>query len=152
MEKRSEVIPYEPDPTGLVNRLQKPVWCFLSNNCRIIVSNEIWKRNPSKADKAIFNSFLHHLSFWLDFYQMNQWKNKCCSLNFKAMVFKNVLFHSQYAQLGLIIYQALISHSIPSTWEIFCKKPLVKTCKNEWKQAANLPLFFLPSNNNTYIV
>ena len=67
------------------------------------------------------------------------------------MMLKTVLFHPRYVKLGSVIYPTLIGHSFPSQWEIFCRKPLSKTCKNERKQQAKFPFVLLPSNNDSWV-
>ena len=74
---------------------------------------------------------------------------KSCSLNIKAMILKTVLFYPRHVKLGSVIYPPLISDSFPSKLEIFCRKPLSKTCKNEWKHQAKFPFVLLPSNNDS---
>ena len=64
---------------------------------------------------------------------------------------KTVLFYPRYVKLGSVIYPALIYHSFPSKQEIFCIKPLSKTCKNERKQQAKFPFVLLPSNNDFWM-
>ena len=76
---------------------------------------------------------------------------KSCSLNIKSIILKTVLFYSRYVQLGSVIYPALIGHSFPSIWEIFCRKPLSKTCKNEGKRRTTFLFVFLPSNNDIHM-
>ena len=59
---------------------------------------------------------------------------KLTSLNIILMTLKTIsFFNSRYVQYGSIIYPAFIGHSFPSKWDIFCRKALSKTCKNEWK-------------------
>ena len=65
------------------------------------------------------------------------------------MVLKTVLFYPRYVKLGSVIFPALIGHSFPSKKEIFWRKPLSKTCKNERKQQAKFPFVLLPSNNDS---
>ena len=67
------------------------------------------------------------------------------------MALKTVLFYPQYVKLGSVIYPALIGHSFPSKMEIFCRKPLSKTFKNERKQQAKFPFVLLPSNNDSWV-
>ena len=67
------------------------------------------------------------------------------------MMLKIVLFYLRCVKLGSVIYLALIGHSFPSKWEIFCRKPLSKTCKNERKQQAKFPFVLLPSNNDSWM-
>ena len=62
---------------------------------------------------------------------------------------KTALFYARYVKLSSVIYPALISHSFPSKYEIFCRKPLSKTCKNEPKQQAKFPFVLLPDNNDS---
>ena len=76
---------------------------------------------------------------------------KSCSLNIKAMILKIVLFYSRYVKLDSVIYPALICHSFPSKWEIFCRKPLLETCKNKRKHQAKVPFVLLPSNNDFWM-
>ena len=74
---------------------------------------------------------------------------KSCSLNIKAIMLKTALFYPRYVKLGSVIYPALISHSFPSKYEIFCRRTLSKTCKNERKQQANFPFVLLLGNNDS---
>ena len=67
------------------------------------------------------------------------------------MVLKIVLFYPRYVKLGSVIYPALIGHSFPSKKVIFCRKPLLKTCKNEQKQQAKFPFVLLSSNNDFWM-
>ena len=67
------------------------------------------------------------------------------------MILKTVLFYPRYVKLGSVTYAALIDHSFPSKKEIFCRKPLSKTCKNERKQQAKFPFVLLPSNNDSWM-
>ena len=69
----------------------------------------------------------------------------------KAMIFKTVLFYPRYVKLCSVTYPALIAHSFPSKLEIFCRKPLSKTCKNKRKQQAKCPFVLLPSNNDSWM-
>ena len=80
------------------------------------------------------------------------WK-KSCSLNITAMILKTVLFYSQLViKLGSVIYPALFGHSFPSKWENFCRKPLSKACKYEWKhQEKRKGLFVLTSKNSNML-
>ena len=61
------------------------------------------------------------------------------------------LVYPRYVKLGSVIYPALIGHSFPSKMEIFCRKPLSKTCQNERKQQAKFPYVLLPSNNDSWM-
>ena len=76
---------------------------------------------------------------------------KSCSLNIEAMMLKTVLFYPRYVKPDSVIYPALIGHSFPSKQEIFCRKPLPKTCKNERKQQAKFPRVLLPSNDDSWM-
>ena len=76
---------------------------------------------------------------------------KSCSLNIKAMMLKIALFYSRYVKLVSVIYLAFIGHSFPPKLEIFCRKPLPKTCKNERKTASKAPCVLLPSNNDSWM-
>ena len=67
------------------------------------------------------------------------------------MVLITVVFYPRYVKLGSVIYPALIGHSFLSKLEIFCRKPLSKTCKNERKQQAKFPFVLLPSNYDSWI-
>ena len=64
---------------------------------------------------------------------------------------KTVLFYPRYVKFGSAIYPALIGHSFPSKLEIFCTKPLSKTCKNERKHKAKFPFVLLASSNDSWI-
>ena len=64
---------------------------------------------------------------------------------------KTTLFYPRYVKLGPVIYPILIGHSFLSKWEIFCRKPLSKTCKNERKQQAKFSFVLLPSNNDYWL-
>ena len=76
---------------------------------------------------------------------------KSCSLNIKAMMLKTALFYPRYVKLASVIYLALIGHSFSSKWEIFCSKPLSKTCKNERIKQAKFPFVLLPSNDDSWM-
>ena len=65
------------------------------------------------------------------------------------MILKTVLFYPRYVRLASVIYPAFIGHSLPSKLEIFCNKPLSKTCKNERKQQAKFPFALLFNNNDS---
>ena len=67
------------------------------------------------------------------------------------MMLKPVLFYRRYVKLGSVIHPALIGHSFPLKKEIFCRKPLSKTCKNERKQQAKFPFVLLPSNYDSWM-
>ena len=67
------------------------------------------------------------------------------------MMFKTILFYPRYVKLGSVIYPALIGHSFLSKKEIFCRKPLSKTCKNERKQQTKFPFVLLPSKNDSWM-
>ena len=67
------------------------------------------------------------------------------------MILKTVLFYFLYVQLGGVIYPALVGHSLPSKWEIFCRKPLSKTCKIECKHQAIFFFVLLLSTNDTWM-
>ena len=64
---------------------------------------------------------------------------------------KTVLFYLPYVKLCSVIYLALKGHSFSSKWEIFCIKPLSKTCKNQWRHQAIFPFVLLPSNNDPWM-
>ena len=68
----------------------------------------------------------------------------------KAMMLKTVSFYSRYVKLESVD-PTLIGHSFPSKLEIFCRKPLSKTCKNERKQQAKFPFVLLLSNNDSWM-
>ena len=42
-------------------------------------------------------------------------------------------------------------YSFPLKLEVFCRKPLSKTCKNERKDKARFPIVLLPSINDTWM-
>ena len=67
------------------------------------------------------------------------------------MTLKTAFFYPRYVKLGSVIYPALIGHSFPSKWEIFCRKPLSKSCKNERELQAKFPFVLLPSNNDSWM-
>ena len=67
------------------------------------------------------------------------------------MMLKTALFYPRYVKFGSVIYLALIGHSFPSKWDIFCRKPLSKTCKNKRKQQAKFPFVLLPSKNDSWM-
>ena len=67
------------------------------------------------------------------------------------MMLKNVLCYPRYVKLGSVTCRALIGHSFSSKKEIFCRKPLSKTCKNDRKQQAKFPLVLLPRNYDSWI-
>ena len=73
------------------------------------------------------------------------------SVNINAMILKTGLFYPRYVKLGSVIYLALIGHSFLSKYEIFCRKPLSKTSKNESKHLARFPVVLLPSNNDSWM-
>ena len=60
---------------------------------------------------------------------------------FQSSDFENCLFYTRYVELGSAIYPVLIGHSFSSKWEIFCSRPLSKTCKTSENSEQDFPSF-----------
>ena len=67
------------------------------------------------------------------------------------MILKIALFRSRYIQLRPVLYPTIIGPSFPSKCEIFCRKPILKTYKNERKQQARYLFVLLPTKNDIWM-
>ena len=76
---------------------------------------------------------------------------KSCSLNIKSIILRAYFIYSRYVKLDSVIYLALIGHPFPWKQEVFCRKTLSKTSKNERKHQSRFPFVLLPSNYNSWM-